>query len=123
MGRAPGGASYASSLARGEAFKALSSRVKEITGSELDGRDLMAQAFRPNSPLLLLASAGGSRTSENIQTGYQFLFMGAMAAIRNPHAHEPAEDLIENEALEGLAFASFLMRRLDDARPATTPEN
>ena len=87
------------------------------------GRDLMAQAFRPNSPLLLLASAGGSRTSENIQTGYQFLFMGAMAAIRNPHAHEPAEDLIANEALERLAFASFLMRRLDDARPATTPEN
>jgi uncharacterized protein (TIGR02391 family) len=99
-----------------EAFKAVNSRVKEITGSNLDGRDLMAQAFRPDKPLLLLASACGNRTSESVQTGYQFLFMGAMAAIRNPHAHEPAEDLTENEALERLAFASFLMRQLDDAR-------
>ncbi len=78
----------------------------------------MAQAFRVENPLLVLASAGGDRTSESVQTGFRFFFMGAMAAIRNPHAHEPAEDLTENEAFERLAFASFLMRQLDHARRA-----
>jgi uncharacterized protein (TIGR02391 family) len=105
-----------------EAFKPVNSRVKDMTGLELDGRDLMAQAFRSEEPLLVLPSASDARTMESIQSGYRFLFMGAMAAIRNPHAHGPSEDLSENEALERLGFASFLMRRLDDARLAMAPE-
>jgi uncharacterized protein Ymh len=41
--------------------------------------------------------------------------MGAVAGIRNPDAHELFEPLDEDEAFEKLAFASMLMRRLDDA--------
>jgi hypothetical protein len=43
------------------------------------------------------------------------LFMGAVQAIRNPGAHEQFEEMSDNEALERLALASLLMRRLDDA--------
>lgn len=43
------------------------------------------------------------------------MFMGAVVGIRNPRAHEQFEAMDENEALEELAFASLLMRRLDDA--------
>ena len=39
--------------------------------------------------------------------------MGAVRGIRNPDAHE-----LFKEALETLAFASLLMRRLDDVRPS-----
>ncbi len=105
-----------------EAFRSLNNRVKDMTELELDGRDLVARAFRAENPMILLAPADSTRTSGSIQGGYQFLFMGAMAAVRNPHAHEPAEDLTENEALERLGFASFLLRRLDDAKSATSSD-
>jgi uncharacterized protein (TIGR02391 family) len=100
-----------------EAFKAVNSRVRGLAGMDLDGRDLMAQAFRLPAPKLLLAALD-SKTGESIQEGYQLLFMGAMAAIRNPHAHEVAGTMDENEVLEQLALASLLMRRLDDAQLA-----
>jgi uncharacterized protein (TIGR02391 family) len=99
-----------------EAFKAINSRVKTMTGLELDGRDLMAHAFRSGNPALLIPSAADSKTAESVQAGYRFLLMGAMAAIRNPHAHAPAEELAENDALERLGFASYLMRILDGAQ-------
>ena len=41
--------------------------------------------------------------------------MGAVQGIRNPDAHELFKALDAEEALETLAFASMLMRRLDEA--------
>jgi hypothetical protein len=46
-----------------------------------------------------------------------YLLMGAMQAVRNPGAHEQFEHLDTNETLEQLAFASLLMRMLDQAQP------
>jgi hypothetical protein len=43
------------------------------------------------------------------------MFMGAVRGIRNPDAHELFDALDAEEALETLAFASMLMRRLDEA--------
>jgi uncharacterized protein (TIGR02391 family) len=100
-----------------EACKAINARVKDMTGANLDGRDLMGQVFRPEAPQLVLADVT-TKTGLSVQDGYKFLFMGAMAAIRNPHAHEPSGELDDNEALEQLGLASLLMRRLDEARPA-----
>jgi hypothetical protein len=42
--------------------------------------------------------------------------MGAVRGIRNPDAHELFKALDAEEALETLAFASMLMRRLDAAQ-------
>jgi hypothetical protein len=47
------------------------------------------------------------------------MFMGAVRGIRNPDAHERFKALDAEEALETLAFASMLMRRLDNAHPST----
>jgi hypothetical protein len=47
-----------------------------------------------------------------------FLFRGAVQGIRNPEAHEQFKPLDEEEGLEELAFASMLMRRLDNAQLA-----
>ncbi|MGD0197240.1 MAG: TIGR02391 family protein [Solirubrobacteraceae bacterium] len=104
-----------------EAFKAVNGRVQELTGLDLDGRDLMAQTFGDKAPRLLLAQPD-TKTGASIQDGYRFLFMGAMAAIRNPHAHETSIDVDENEALEQLALASLLMRRLDEAFSPISPD-
>ena len=38
-----------------------------------------------------------------------------MQGVRNPKAHDLFDQLAEERALDYLAFASLLMRRLDDA--------
>ncbi len=101
-----------------QAFIAVKDRVKDLSGrSDLDGVDLMAQIFRPEAPVLVLADLS-TETGRNVQAGYHRIFMGVMAAIRNPNAHELFEQMGEDEALEQLGLASMLMRRLDEARLA-----
>jgi uncharacterized protein (TIGR02391 family) len=98
-----------------QAFVAVNLRVKELSGRrDLDGYDLMAQVFRPGAPVLVLADLA-EETGRNIQAGYHLIFMGVMAAIRNPNAHELFDHMDEDEALEQLGLASLLMRRLDEA--------
>ncbi len=96
-----------------EAFKAINKRVKEITGLDSDGSDLMAKALRDEDPPIQLTPLS-TATERDIQAGFRFLFMGAVKGIRNPDAHELFVPLDEEEALEKLAFASMLMRRLDE---------
>ncbi len=101
-----------------EAFKAVNNRVKAITGLELDGSKLMGEAFADSDPPIVLADLS-TETGRNVQAGFRLLFMGAVRGIRNPDAHELFKALDAEEALETLAFASLLMRRLDDAQRPT----
>ncbi|MHB8490469.1 MAG: TIGR02391 family protein [Candidatus Dormibacteria bacterium] len=95
-----------------EAFKAVNKRVKEMTALDADGSDLMAKAFADKEAPLQLGDS--SDTGRNIQSGYRFLFMGAVRGIRNRDAHELFVPLSDEEAFEQLGLASLLMRRLDD---------
>jgi uncharacterized protein (TIGR02391 family) len=95
-----------------EAFKAINNRVKAMTGLDLDGSALMAEAFKDINPPLSLGDLS-TDTGRNVQAGFRFLFMGAVRGIRNPDAHEQFKALDAEEGLETLAFASMLMRRLD----------
>lgn len=97
-----------------EAFKAINSRVKAMTGLDLDGNKLMAAAFANSDPPIVLSDLS-TETGRNIQTGFRFMLMGAVQGIRNPDAHEQFKALDAEDALETLAFASMLMRRLDEA--------
>jgi uncharacterized protein (TIGR02391 family) len=100
-----------------EAFKSVNLRVKAMSGLSLDGQELMAKAFgddRDPNPSIALADLA-TETGRNIQSGFRFMFMGAVRGIRNPDAHELFEPVSEAEAFEELGFASMLMRRLDDA--------
>jgi uncharacterized protein (TIGR02391 family) len=100
-----------------ESFKLINHRVREMTGLDLDGSKLMGEAFSDSEPPIRLADLS-SLTGRDIQAGFRFLFMGAARGIRNPDAHELFEALDDEEARETLAFASLLMRRLDDAERA-----
>lgn len=103
---------YASAIL--EAFKALEIRVRRQSGLESSGQDLMAKAFDEKAPLINVAvEAGQSGVDE--QRGCKFIFMGAIVGIRNPKAHEAIQQGDPQRALEYLAMASILMRRLDDA--------
>jgi hypothetical protein len=49
------------------------------------------------------------------QRGYKSIFAGAAAGIRKPRGHEIDIGDIPDEALDYLALASLLLRRLDVA--------
>lgn len=99
------------------AFKEINKRVKEIvknrTGEELDGANLMYKAFSEKTPIIILDDLS-TETGRNIQKGYMQIFAGAMIGIRNPNAHE---NIIINkeEATHFIFLASLLMFRLDKA--------
>jgi uncharacterized protein (TIGR02391 family) len=98
-----------------EAFKAVNNRVKEKAGrADLDGKDLMAKAFRKEAPILRLAPLS-TQSDMDEQEGFMLLFLGAMVGIRNPKAHEMVSQTDPDRALEYLAFASLLCRRVDES--------
>jgi uncharacterized protein (TIGR02391 family) len=94
------------------ALQAVEHRVQTMVGSTEIGEKLMGIAFgKPGPKITVTRSTGPSLDSE--QTGMQFLFKGAMGALRNPRSHGPDEKDERDEAQEILALTSFLMRRLD----------
>ncbi|MEU6815464.1 TIGR02391 family protein [Streptomyces sp. NPDC046860] len=109
------------------AFQAVEHRVQELADCDQTGVSLMGFAFNTNSgpPKLTVTRSTGSNLGGE-QTGMQFLFKGAAGALRNPRMHGPDEKDDRDEAAEMLAFASFLMRRLDiedDKRKAAALES
>jgi uncharacterized protein (TIGR02391 family) len=98
-----------------EAFKAVNNFVKEKTRLSLDGKDLMAQVFRRENPVIKLNKLKtGSDWDE--QEGFKFLFMGAMVGIRNPEAHDNVVQTNPYRTLEYLGFASLLMKRIEEGK-------
>jgi len=98
-----------------EAFKAVNNFVKEKTGLSLDGKDLMAKVFREEDPIIRLNELK-TRSEKDEQEGFMFLFMGAMAGIRNPKAHDNVVQTDPYRALEYLSFASLLMKRVEEGK-------
>jgi uncharacterized protein (TIGR02391 family) len=98
-----------------EAFKFIEKEVKRISGIRgKTGYTLMMEAFNENSPKVRL---NGLTTESEIdeQKGFKFIFTGAAAGIRNPRGHEVDIGDTPDEALDYLALASLLLRRLDAA--------
>lgn len=98
-----------------EAFKFVEKEVKRI--SKLRGKTgyaLMMDAFNEaNAKIRLNALTTDSEVDE--QRGYKSIFAGAAAGIRNPRGHEIDTGDTPDEALDYLALASLLLRRLDAA--------
>lgn len=102
-----------------EAMKSVEVRVRRLTGSELSGTSLMQETFKPKGFVLDVGVEEG-RSGEDEREGFFYLFRGAMVGIRNPKAHELARGNDPDEAIEVLALASLLHRRLDIAKTRLT---
>lgn len=97
-----------------QAFIAVNSEVKHVSGlNNQDGQPLMDAAFSVGNPKIQL-NALSSQSEKDEQVGFMFLYKGAMQGIRNPKAHENVPNPDRARTLEYLAFASLLMRRIDD---------
>jgi uncharacterized protein (TIGR02391 family) len=98
-----------------EAFKYIEKEVKRISGLRgKTGYALMMDAFNEANAKVPL---NGLVTESDIdeQRGYKSIFAGASAGIRNPRGHEVDIGDTPDEALDYLALASLLLRRLDAA--------
>lgn len=103
---------YAEAILR--AFIAVEVAVRERSGLDLSGTTLVNHAMGTPTPVLTMTAEQG-QTGRDEQNGMRSLFAGAMLGIRNPKAHGLVDQADEPRAFEYLAFASLLMRRLDDA--------
>jgi uncharacterized protein (TIGR02391 family) len=95
-----------------EAFQAVEHRVQKLTGRQDTGTALMSSVFGTDSPALDITRANG-RNAMDEREGFKLLFMGSMLGLKNPRGHGSALVDTADEAMEALAFASLLMRRLD----------
>lgn len=85
-------------------------QVKIKSGrKDLDGTGLVQTVFSPNNPLLKVSN------NRDEQQGFMWLFSGAVMAIRNPKAHRMITQTDPQRTYEWLAFASVLLRVLDNA--------
>lgn len=98
-----------------EAFKYIETEVKRISALRgKTGYALMMDAFNENNPKVRL-NALVTESEIDEQRGYKSIFAGASAGIRNPRGHEVDIGDTPDEALDYLALASLLLRRLDAA--------
>jgi len=97
-----------------EAYKFLDKEIQRHSRLYGSGFKLAMQAFAAESPIIKLTSLSGvSETDE--QKGYQFIFAGAMLAVRNPRGHEYNVSDTPDKCLDHLSLASMLLRRLEEA--------
>lgn len=96
--------------------------IRNQTGIEYDGVDLMRQAFSHSytngnltrTSRILFVPDLATMSRRNIQEGYMNIFVGAMCGIRNPKAHQNMNP-DENKARHLLQLSSLLFVKLDEA--------
>ncbi|MGY2178026.1 TIGR02391 family protein [Pseudomonas azotoformans] len=97
-----------------EAFKLIDKLVQRLCNVDESGFKLMMNAFNESKPILILADLS-TTSGRDEQKGYSFLFSGAVMAIRNPRGHEINLSDDPDICLDHLAFASLLLRRLEQS--------
>jgi uncharacterized protein (TIGR02391 family) len=93
-----------------EAFKAVEEAVREKAAAPATefGVALVSYAMNPKNPRLLFSAIPAE------QEGYHSLFRGAIGALKNPLSHRSIGHSDPVRVFEHLAFASLLMRLIDD---------
>lgn len=97
-----------------EAFKYIDKEVHRLSSVNESGYKLMMQALNESSPKIKLTDLASSSEVDE-QTGYKFIFAGAVMAIRNPRGHEYSYHETPSQCLDHLSLASLLKRKLDNA--------
>ncbi|WP_440714247.1 TIGR02391 family protein [Gordonia sp. FQ] len=95
-----------------QAVKFIEAEVKRIRREQGRGYKLMMNVFNEDNPKVRL-NALTTESEIDEQKGFKFIFAGAATGIRNPRGHEVDVGYTPDEALDHLALASILLRRLD----------
>lgn len=97
-----------------EAYKFVDKEIQRHARSSKSGFQLVMDVLGGASPTVRLTPML-TVSQQDEQKGFQFLFAGAILAIRNPRGHEYAVNDDPDQCLDHLSLASLLIRRLADA--------
>jgi uncharacterized protein (TIGR02391 family) len=103
-----------------EATKGLAARLRTLSGSTLDGSDLIDHCFasKTGTPVIRI-NPYVSHSDRSEHGGFANLLRGVFGTFRNPPAHTPRASadwtISETDALDLFSMLSFLHRRLDMA--------
>ena len=104
-----------------EAVKSIAAKLRNMSGLQSDGAELVQGAFGlpkdGGSPVLAVNDLK-SDADRGEQRGFANLLIGLFGAVRNPLAHNPKVEwpMGEEDALDILTLASLIHRKLDGAR-------
>jgi uncharacterized protein (TIGR02391 family) len=103
-----------------EASKGLFERLRDRTGLDADGADLIDRALaipKDGGPPQIAFNSLRTESERSEQRGLVNLFKGVAGTFRNPTAHAPriSWPMTELDALDLLTLLSMLHRRLDTA--------
>jgi uncharacterized protein (TIGR02391 family) len=97
-----------------EASKGLAQRIREQSGVEGDGANLVDRVFSVNEPVLAFNTLR-TETEKTQHKGFAALLKGCFAAVRNPLAHEPKIMWDgEDDAADYFTLISLLHKKLDE---------
>ena len=99
-----------------EATKSVADKIRQKTGLNYDGHQLIDATFSLKAPLLRINPLI-SETDRSEHAGFANLLKGFFGMFRNTTAHEPKIkwNINEQDALDIMALASLMHRRLDEA--------
>lgn len=104
-----------------EATKGLAARLRQLSGSILDGSELVNHCFgaKGGTTPVLRINGYQNKTEESEYRGFANLLRGIFGTFRNPPAHalRAAQEwtITESDALDLFSTLSYLHRRLDGA--------
>ena len=99
-----------------EASKSVAEKIRQKSGLQSDGAQLIDEALGGANPLLRI-NGYKTETEKSEQRGFCNLAKGLFGTFRNPTAHAPRIQwpLDEQDALDLFALASYVHRRVDGA--------
>lgn len=97
-----------------EATKSVAEKIRQRTGQQTDGVELVDKAFGGKTPLLAINTLQ-TDTEQSEQRGFTNLLKGMFGTFRNVTAHAPKVTwtVSEQDALDLLTLVSYLHRRID----------
>lgn len=101
-----------------EATKSVADKIRQLSGLQTDGSELVDQALGTKSGLPILAfNSLRTETERSEHTGLMNLLKGMFGTFRNTTGHAPkiTWKIEEGDALDLLTLVSLLHRRLDTA--------
>lgn len=104
--------SYSSAIL--DSIHILTETIRNKTGLEGDGSNLIGQAFGGENPRIQLNKLQ-TESEKNVQKGIQDILRGFFTAIRNPRSHDKHNDT-KAEADAIIYFLDYLLRMLDKSK-------
>jgi len=94
--------------------------IREKSNLELDGVDLINQAFNEKNPKISVSKME-TKSDKNIQKGLRELLSGIYTHIRNPRSHDKYRDSKE-DAIAIILFVNYLLNIIDKSKTSFSIE-